>query len=403
MAKKYFLYFDKNDKSFGYLYFEIKKGKEIFSFEFDDEFLKDNHLNFFIDPDLYLIRGRQYPSKDVFGFMEDMFPDRRGRSLIKNKILNEENRTALNIDFLTLINDETRTGAIRIKENDLFIGKENSEIPQIKDLKDLENASFCYEDKKDDKSLKILLSPGSSLGGARPKINVKDRENNLWIAKFPSINDEYDVEKLEMIAFELAKKCEISVPETKLEKFAKHGSTLLSKRFDRNKDERIHYISVMTILGASDNSKEIYYYFDILDLIKKMAKNPVSEAKELYKRIVFSYLINNIDDHLRNHAFLLDRNSFCLSPMFDLNPSPMNSNHSLMINEEIGSNIKEITKYSGYFFLSKEEGEEIFNKIYSTILNSYDFFLKKYKCNNLEKKILLSALSINIKEIAFKN
>ena len=180
-----------------------------------------------------------------------------------------------------------------------------------------------------------LISPGSSLGGARPKATVSDIDNNLWIAKFPSKNDSYDVGSWEMVAHDLAKMCMLNVEEAKLEKFSNYGSTYLVKRFDREINRRIHFASAMTLLGKSDGESALdgLGYLDIADLIKQYGINPKKDLRPLWKRIVFNMAISNTDDHLRNHGFIYNRKVWSLSPLYDVNPVPYGDELSLNVNE----------------------------------------------------------------------
>lgn len=230
----------------GTLYVNVIKGVESYSFEYNNEWLKKTGLMMTLDPELLPYSGRQYPSgKKIFGLFADASPDRWGRVLMnkRERILAEkEGRKPSKLhdsDYLLGVYDETRMGGIRFKLNPdgpfLSDDKETA-APPWDALRTLEEASRHFESDEtglSEKWLKQLIKPGSSLGGARPKATVVDTQGQLWIAKFPSRNDENDTGAWEMVAHDLAVLCGLNVPEAKLEKFSSLGSTFLVKRFDR--------------------------------------------------------------------------------------------------------------------------------------------------------------------------
>ncbi|MDE0840075.1 MAG: HipA domain-containing protein, partial [Kiritimatiellae bacterium] len=175
-----------------------------------------------------------------------------------------------------------------------------------------------------EKWLSMLLAPGSSLGGARPKANVLDADGNLWIAKFPSRADDSNMGAWEMVAHELARNIGLTVPECRTETFSKHGRTFLTKRFDRRAGGRIHFASAMTLLGRNDGDSHDSgcSYLDLAQFIVRQGATPNEDLAELWRRIVFSIAISNTDDHLRNHGFLLTPQGWALSPAYDINPNP---------------------------------------------------------------------------------
>lgn len=206
-------------------------------------------------------------------------------------------------------------------------------------LRKLESASLAFE-KNDDESegkwLKQLVAPGSSLGGARPKASVVAPDDSLWIAKFPSKNDENNVGAWEMVVHDLAVQCNLNVPAAKLENFSKNGSTFLTKRFDREGDKRIHFASAMTLLGKNDgaDASDGSGYYDIASFIRKYGGNAKKDLRELWRRIVFSMAVSNTDDHLRNHGFILGKEGWILSPMYDVNPSAYGDTLSLNVDSD---------------------------------------------------------------------
>ena len=336
----------------GSLYVNVIKGGESYSFEYDKDWLRKTGLTLTLDPELMPYSGRQYPTgKNIFGLFADASPDRWGRVLMnrRERILAEkEGRKPSKLydsDYLLGVYDETRMGGIRFKANQegpfLSDDKETA-APPWATLRTLEEASRNFENDETgltEKWLNQLIKPGSSLGGARPKATVVDTKDQLWIAKFPSKNDENDTGAWEMVAHDLAALCGLNVPEAKLEKFSPLGSTFLIKRFDRMGSKRVHFASAMTLLGKTDGASAAdgSSYLDIAAFIKSYGAQPKKDLSELWKRIVFNMAVTNTDDHLRNHAFILTDKGWILSPLYDVNPVPYGDELSLNVDEEDNS------------------------------------------------------------------
>lgn len=336
----------------GSLYVNVIKGGESYSFEYDKDWLRKTCLTLTLDPELMPYSGRQYPTgKNIFGLFADASPDRWGRVLMnkRERILAEkEGRKPSKLydsDYLLGVYDETRIGGIRFKANQegpfLSDDKETA-APPWATLRTLEEASRNFENDETgltEKWLNQLIKPGSSLGGARPKATVVDTKDQLWIAKFPSKNDENDTGAWEMVAHDLAALCGLNVPEAKLEKFSPLGSTFLIKRFDRMGSKRVHFASAMTLLGKTDGASAAdgSSYLDIAAFIKSYGAQPKKDLGELWKRIVFNMAVTNTDDHLRNHAFILTDKGWILSPLYDVNPVPYGDELSLNVDEEDNS------------------------------------------------------------------
>lgn len=332
----------------GTLYINTVKGGETYSFEYNSEWLQRTKLSVSLDPDLMLFGGRQYPSdKNIFGLFADASPDRWGRVLMnkRERILAEKEerkpRKLHDSDYLLGVYDVTRMGGIRFKtdKEGVFLADDRENmVPPWTTLRTLEEASRKFERDEgglSEKWLNQLIAPGSSLGGARPKATVADTRGELWIAKFPSKNDENDTGAWEMVVHDLARMCRLNVPEAKLEKFSKFGSTFLVKRFDRAGKKRIHFASAMTLLGKRDGTSAAdgTGYLDIAAFIKAYGVTPQKDLTELWKRIVFNMAVTNTDDHLRNHAFLLTEKGWMLSPLYDVNPVPYGDELSLNVDE----------------------------------------------------------------------
>ena len=349
--KNIFVYDDFSDERpllMGTLFVNIIKGYESYSFEYDKEWLKKTELALILDPELRPYSGRQYPiGKNIFGLFADASPDRWGRVLMnkRERILAEkEGRKPSKLhdsDYLMGVYDETRMGGIRFKldtAGSFLSDDKDAAAPPWTTLHTLEEASRNYENDEtglSEKWLNQLIKPGSSLGGARPKATILDTQKELWIAKFPSKNDENDTGAWEMVVHDLALQCGLNVPNAKLEKFSSLGSTFLIKRFDRQGDKRIHFASAMTLLGKTDGASAAdgSSYLDIASFIKSCGAQPKKDLVELWKRIVFNMAISNTDDHLRNHAFIFTKKGWILSPLYDVNPVPYGDELSLNINE----------------------------------------------------------------------
>ena len=353
--KTIFVYDDfsmQNPTLMGILYVNSLKGGESYSFEYDREWLKKTSLKITLDPELMPYSGRQYPfGKAIFGLFSDSSPDRWGRVLMNKReriLAGKEGRKPAKLydsDYLLGVYDETRLGGIRFKTepNGAFLSDDKeTAAPPWASLRTLEEASRNFENEDtalSEKWLNQLIRPGSSLGGARPKATVIDPNEQLWIAKFPSKNDENDSGAWEMITHDLAEICGLHVPEAKLEKFSNLGSTYLVKRFDRMLNKRVHFASAMTLLGKTDGTSAAdgTSYLDIAAFIKSYGAQPKRDLIELWKRIVFNMAVSNTDDHLRNHAFIFTENGWELSPLYDVNPIPYGDELSLNVDEEDNS------------------------------------------------------------------
>ena len=366
----------------GKLYVNVSRGKELFSFEYYNDWIRAANASLVFDPDLRLYEGRQYaPDKPLFGVFADSCPDRWGRLLMKRKegmLAREEGRkprTLTESDFLLGVSDVARLGALRfsLNENGPFLAAEEElSTPPWTTLRTLESASLAFENDEggqDDKWLRQLLAPGSSLGGARPKASVQAPDRSLWIAKFPSMNDEWNSGAWEAVVHDLAALCGLSVPEAKLETFSDTGSTFLIKRFDRAGTRRTHFSSAMAMLGKSDGAgAEGASYLDIASFIRTNGASPNQDLKELWKRVVFSMAVSNTDDHLRNHGFLLTKNGWTLSPMYDVNPDVYGNALSLGVSENDNSISFELAiETSGFYDISVHDAKDTVAYIRKTV------------------------------------
>lgn len=378
----------------GCLYVSVIKGGESYSFEYDRNWLKTTSLSLSLDPELMPYAGRQYPSdKNIFGLFADASPDRWGRVLMNKReriLADKEGRKPNKLydsDYLLGVYDETRMGGIRFKldPNGPFLSDDQeTAAPPWATLRTLEEASRHFESDESglaEKWLNQLIKPGSSLGGARPKATVIDTKDQLWIAKFPSKNDENDVGAWEMVAHDLAALCGLNVPEAKLEKFSSLGSTFLVKRFDRIRDRRIHFASAMTLLGKTDGASAVdgISYLDIAGIIRSCGAQPKKDLVELWKRIVFNMAITNTDDHLRNHAFILESGGWVLSPLYDVNPVPYGGELSLNVDEEDNSiNIRLAIQTAARFGIAETEAQNYAEEILEIVRDNWSKIAANY-------------------------
>ncbi|MEJ2417541.1 MAG: HipA domain-containing protein [Exilibacterium sp.] len=327
------------------------KNKEHFSFKYDEAWLQSPFAQK-IDPDLNLYSGEQHSdnSKNFRTFL-DSCPDRWGRLLMKRReaiVSRQEERRpkVLNeVDYLLGVHDLYRLGALRFKRNmdgPFLDDDEKLAAPQISSLRDLEYAAQQVEDNSDAddpeylKWLYMLMSPGSSLGGARPKASVVDEHDHLWIAKFPSRHDDYDIAAWEFVTYQLALNAGIDMSECRIDKFNSHHHTFLTKRFDRMPESRLHFTSAMTQLGYYDGDYEASY-LELAQFLTEYGSNTKADLAQLWRRIVFNIAVSNTDDHLRNHGFIYHNGGWILSPAYDINPvTPTNGLH-LNISDEDNS------------------------------------------------------------------
>lgn len=400
----------------GQLYVSVIKGGESYSFEYNDTWLKKVAISTFLDPELPAFGGRQYPNgKNIFGLFADASPDRWGRVLINKReriIAEKEKRKPKKLhdsDYLMGVYDETRMGGIRFKENldgPFLSNDKDTAAPPWATLRALEEASRNFENDEtgiSEKWLNQLIKPGSSLGGARPKATVVDTKRQLWIAKFPSKNDENDTGAWEKVAYDLAKLCNLNVQESKIEKFSKLGSTFLVKRFDRKAGKRIHFASAMTLLGKTDgaSAEDGSSYLDIAAFIKSNGANPKADLMELWKRILFNMAISNTDDHLRNHAFIFTKTGWILSPLYDVNPVPYGDELSLNINEyDNRISLELVIKTAAKFGISQEKAKEYANELIEIVGTNWIDLAKKYGLSRAQIEEMRPAFSFCVKEMS---
>ena len=382
------------------------RGKDIFSFEFDKSWLADKRFRSF-DPDLQMFGGKQYvpQGKDNFGIFLDSTPDRWGRVLLERKeaeVARLENRKVRNLfetDYLLGVFDGSRMGALRFKidpEGDFLDNDADMATPPWTSLRDLENASLNLEDcpeVQQSKWLRMLVAPGSSLGGARPKANVLDKDGSLWIAKFPSRKDRCDVGAWEAVCCEMARRSGINVSDFKIERFSDKYHTFLTKRFDRTAEgKRRQFTSAMTLLGYSDGENSVgASYLEIAEWIERNCMNVNENLTELFRRIVFNIAVSNCDDHLRNHGFIYSPKGWTLSPAYDITPDPKGYGLKLNISETDNSLDYDLAlSITPYLGINKDTAEGIIDKT-RNVVSEWRKIATRYGIPNSEQDLTESA------------
>ena len=310
----------------GRLWARTRGARETCSFEYRAEWLRDREA-FALDPELPLAAGRFHSERALFNAFADPAPDRWGQTLLRRaeraraRREGRAPRTLLAVDFLTLVDDETRLGALRFRDpaGAAFLTT-GSKVPPLVALPRLLRASAAVlADEETEDELQLLLAPGTSLGGARPKASVRDGER-LAIAKFPSRDDDWPVTRWEATTLALAEAAGVTVPARRLATVLARP-VLVVERFDRAGAERIPYMSALTALAARDG--EPRSYLELADVLRTSGGRARDDLHQLWRRIVFNVLVSNTDDHLRNHGFLWRPGGWRLAPAFDLNPMPV--------------------------------------------------------------------------------
>lgn len=373
----------------GVLHATPSRGKEIFSFDYNPAWLTNVHTHA-LDPSLQLFRGTHYapPSQENFCVFLDSSPDRWGRFLMNRRealLARQEGRKERKLlasDYLLGVFDEHRIGALRFRLDPQGPFLDNNKAlasPPWASLRELERASLEIETADAEqkpaysKWLQMLIAPGGSLGGARPKASILDPSNHLWIAKFPSGSDEYDIGAWEMIVHTLAKEAGITVSLAKAEKFNSHHHTFLNKRFDRTPTrERLHFASALTLLQRTDgdDSTSGASYLELAEFIIRQGAEPSHDLEQLWRRIVFFICVSNVDDHLRNHGFILQSNGWRLSPAFDMNPVASGEGLKLNISETDNSQDLTLAKeVAEYFRVKPKKADEIIQEVIKVVKN----------------------------------
>lgn len=356
----------------GRLWSRMRKGRNSASFEYAQQWL-DRPDRFALEPALVLAPGPFHTNQDqeIFGAIGDSAPDRWGRVLMRRAARRGAGaaQTIREIDYLLRVNDEARQGALRFTDEvgGPFLATDDADpIPPLVALpRLLAAANHVTADSESDEDLRLLLAPGSSLGGARPKASVKGQDGELLIAKFPHRDDENDSVRWEAVALSLARKAGVVVPDWRVEVIGDQPVLLLN-RFDRRDGHRVPFLSAMSMLGAVDNQTRSY--LEIADSLRRYGAQPRADMHQLWRRIVFNVLISNTDDHLRNHGFLYDGPAgWCLSPAYDLNPVPVEIRPRVLSTaidlDDTTASLNLALGVAGYFDLDQDQAREIAREV----------------------------------------
>ena len=307
-------------------------------------------IPFALDNELPLASGDHYPAQGTLHrVFLDMVPDRWGQVLMDQREAmdaREEKRAKKQLrefDYLLGVADSTRMGALRLRDpaTGMFIDASVQTAPPVTRLREIQHIAEEVQKKgaadhpEIKEWLRLLVQPGSALGGARPKAVFLENDGSMWLAKFPSPKDKRDWGRWEYLAHHLAIKAGIEMPPAQLLDLSEYGHTFVVQRFDRPQDTRRMYCSAMTLLSKNDGA-DVSYYWEIADAISRCGDlaHRADDLAQLYRRIYFSLLIANRDDHLRNHGFLRTEKGWKLSPAFDINPNPDKDFHSLMLGDD---------------------------------------------------------------------
>ena len=336
----------------GHLERSNHRGREAIDFEYAGDWIAGRTAiaPFDLDHQLILGPGRQYARAGAARLspaFQDASPDRWGcmlierRERIRARQRGEAPCRLTDWDYLAGVSDETRMGALRLFSPDTlqFVDGDRLQAPPMADLRELEAITAKVErDDGDDTPERIewllhLAAPGSALGGARPKACLRDVDQSLWLAKFPSNDDRHDIGLWEYITYQLARRAGVDMPEARIMRLSERGHTYLVRRFDRQGNARRAYASALTLtdLDNSDGAS----YLDIVQAIENhgVANHIGADLEQMCRRVLFTILLGNRDDHLRNHGFLREGNGWRLSPAFDINPNPGKDVHVLAIDD----------------------------------------------------------------------
>ncbi len=358
----------------GRLWSRSRGGKDTASFEYTPTWPRTE--GFALDPELPLGAGQFHTDRPLFNVFADASPDRWGQTLLRRAEqarARKEGRTARTlrpIDFLALVTDATRMGALRFREPGTtgFVSAD-SRIPPLLHLPRLLRATTAVlDDNETDDDLALLLAPGTSLGGARPKASVIDTTGRLALAKFPSREDDWPITSWEATTLALARQAEIDVPPSRLANVL-GKPVLIVERFDRTGDQRIPYMSALTSLSARDG--EIRSYLEIADALRASGGDVRRDLAQLWRRIAFNVLVSNTDDHLRNHGFVMAPSGWHLSPAFDLNPMPIDVRpriHALALDEaDQTASLDTVRRIAPSFHVSDAEATRIIRRVGSAV------------------------------------
>jgi serine/threonine-protein kinase HipA len=367
----------------GTLFARPLRGHEVFSFEYDGGWL-EHPSALAIDPGLELYVGPQYAAEaeSNFGVFLDSSPDRWGRMLMRRRETLEAReqgrpaRTLLESEYLLGVHDQQRMGGLRFRllpDGPFLDDRGELTAPPMARIRELEFASMKLEEQgvQDDPEyaawLRLLIAPGSSLGGSHPKASVTDTHGALWIAKFPSKQDAVDRGAWEFVVHQLAEQASIRVPVAQCRQFTGAHHVFLTQRFDRTPaGQRIHFISAMAALRHRD--REEASYLELAQFLMQNGSRVTQDLEELWQRIVFYMCVSNNDDHLRNHGFLLEDRGWRLAPAYDVNPVEQPRGMSLLVSDSDNSQNLDLARdVAEYFRVSSARANEIIMRTVSIV------------------------------------
>lgn len=367
----------------GMLHATPARGRQIFSFEYDPAWLGASDSPE-IDPALRLAPGPQFlaDGRENFGVLLDSSPDRWGRTLLQRREAQlarheqRKERRLTELDYLLGVYDGHRLGGLRYRLGEGAFLDDDAEVasPPWTSLRELEQASLMLEadsegrDPSHGKWLQLLIAPGRSLGGARPKASVLDERGRLWLAKFPSTRDLDDIGAWESVVTTLAERAGVQVPPHRRQRFGSQHHTFLAKRFDRtDHGERLHFASAMTLLERSDGEVGASY-LDLATILMQQGAQPARDLEQLWRRIAFFVCVSNVDDHLRNHGFLLDGAGWVLAPTYDINPVATAGGLTLNISEtDNAQDLELVREVASLFRVAAKRASAIIAEVLSAV------------------------------------
>ncbi|WP_426386001.1 type II toxin-antitoxin system HipA family toxin [Pseudomonas brassicacearum] len=390
MPERIFVYADWNDTApvlLGTLHSRRLAGSERMEFEYARAVLQTIHTQIAIDPRIQPYEGRQYPARNCFGCVSDSSPDRWGRLLMDRRLERDkragvvpQDARLFDSDYLIGVHDAYRVGGLRFKveEEGAFLDDHAEQAaPPMARMRELEEASRRFEAGEDRGAqgqdwIRMLIAPGGSLGGARPKASVVDDDHALWIGKFPSNRDTHDVGGWEMVVNTLAQGCGLNVAEGRAQRYASDYHCFMVKRFDRTATGgRFHFASAMTLTDHQDGDghETGASYLEIAEVLVREGAAPDVDIPELWRRIVFNMLVSNTDDHLRNHGFLLEPGrGWRLSPAYDMNPVPGDTGLRLNVSEaDNAMDLDLAMSVAGYFRVSADDARQTIERFQGVV------------------------------------
>lgn len=352
-------------------------------FHYDRNWLKDARA-FALDPDLSLDEHPFFPKPELgnFGVFLDSSPDRWGQTLMKRREAlqaKDEKRTPHTLyawDFLIGVQDFTRQGALRFRlaGTQEFLGNDKMAAPPVTTLRELEAVAYQLSSRRIDdldalrKWLAVLVAPGASLGGARPKANFTEADGSLWIGKFPARDDDRDVGAWEYVVHGLATKARVDVPAAKLVRLNNDFHTFCVQRFDRVNGARRFYASAMTLLRKEHSEGTSYLELAQFLRSKGDGAHAGADLEQLFRRVAFNVAVGNRDDHLRNHGFVLGANGWRLAPAFDVNPNIDKAEHVLNIDDaDSRPSLETVLTTARFYGLSADRARQVVEEVASAV------------------------------------